>query len=129
MLFPAGPEALAAFEAELAAEAERRRWTEADEKAYWAEIKRINDEKAAAAAAEKKRRKAMTKEERAADDARIKKEQEAEKAANEEVVLREEKVIKRGNGIDQASIVKVGFWFVQRVVIVCFQHIVVGCVG
>jgi hypothetical protein len=53
----AGPEALAAFEAELAAEAERKKWTADDEKAYWAEIKRINDERKAEAAAEAKRRK------------------------------------------------------------------------
>jgi hypothetical protein len=43
----------------------------------------------------------MTKEERAADDARIKKRQEEEAKAEKEVVLREEKVIKRGNGINQ----------------------------
>lgn len=43
----------------------------------------------------------MTKEERAADDKRIKEQLDAKQKAEAEVVLREEKVIKRGNGINQ----------------------------
>lgn len=100
----AGPEKLAEFEAKLAAEAERRRWTDEDEKAYWAEIKRINDEKKAEATAEAKRRKALTKEQREAEDQAKKEEEERKKKEDEEMVLVEEVVVPRGNGIAQESI-------------------------
>lgn len=94
----AGPEALKAFEEEYAAELEALKWTEDDEKAYWAEIKRINDEKKAAAAAEAKRRKKLTKEEREAEDAEKKAAEEAKKVEDEAYELVETKVKLRGNG-------------------------------
>lgn len=94
----AGPEALKAFEEEYAAELEALKWTEEDEKAYWAEIKRINDEKKAAAAAEAKRRKKLTKQERLDEDVVKNALEEAKKVEDEAYELVETKVKLRGNG-------------------------------
>ncbi|WIA39496.1 hypothetical protein OEZ86_005594 [Tetradesmus obliquus] len=73
-------------------------WSDEDEKALWAEWKRLADEKKAAAAAEAKRRKALTKEQREAEDAAKKAAEEAAKKAEEEIVLVEQEVVLRGNG-------------------------------
>ncbi|KAF8055094.1 SYT1 [Scenedesmus sp. PABB004] len=75
-------------------------WTEDDEKALWAEVKRLADEKKAAAAAEAKRVKALTKEQREAEAAAKKAAEEAATAADLAPVLVEEKVKLRGNGKD-----------------------------